>query len=81
MSLASAPFVGHVCPNTDDLRPDVDDLCDLPEPWRRLAYTLSIDSQHDCSQGFGHHPDFCRHAVWRQVVAERRTAPNRSSTP
>lgn len=77
MTLASSPFVGHICPNADHLRSGVDDLCDLPEPWRRLAYTVGIDSQHDCS---AHAPRFCKHAVWREVVASFRVLSG-GSTP
>jgi len=65
---------GHPCPNAADLRAGHDDLCDLPEPYRRLGYVLNlVPGDHawlhapaDCA------PEFCKHAVWAGVVAAAR---------
>lgn len=73
------PSQGHECPDALTYRAGVDDLCDLPEPWRRLAYTLNISSQHACTEGHGHSPDFCKHALWREIVAMFRAAHNGGS--
>lgn len=71
------PRAGHDCPNDADLREGMDDECDLPEPFRRLAYTVDVDPQHDCSEGvWAHSPHFCQHAVWREVKAAYREAVN-----
>ncbi|MGZ4663608.1 MAG: hypothetical protein ACXV5Q_00780 [Frankiaceae bacterium] len=59
----------HDCPDAANLRPGSDDLCDLPEPVRRLAYVGNYvpgdhSWVHDRCPG-----KFCPHAVFSEAVA------------